>query len=332
MDPTSRVPLERSSISPKRYSLVLHEPRVGQGTFKCWLPPTTLSLPSPPSPSVPVYLCYPSRPPPNSLGRVPPSNEAPYTGYVRHSSATIVLACNTNWFPPPPSQGRPYIFEDGNWGLFEYTLVPQVFDRHAPWLSYIPLQHTQFRPNLHHDRRNDFWSYIVREVKRDGELIPYTTNLQTWKSSEEEESLVQTSFSLISQVEIIMSRVLSIRNHLNRDVEDGDLPRQIIQRVKEILGQIHYGVVGWKEFLLNVRSLFRALLELTAFVTWASDVRSYPNLGQRNPLVVRGAIFETFDFDLFLAFTNIGLPMYLRVETRHPPSSLSSRPPQLHTV
>lgn len=303
----------------KRCGLTLHEPRVGQGTFKFWQPAQS-SLPPPPSVFTPIHLRYPSLPPPNSLGRIPATTEVIYSGFVRWSPTISILATNTIWFPPAPFQSPVTILEDGYWGPYEITLTPQAFDRHAPWLAYIPIQHPMFRPALRWEHRNKFWENKIRRVKKNDEWALHTTNLQTWKR-DTEDTLVVASFALINRVEEIIKTILDRRNHLNRDVQTADLPHGIIARVRSLFGMIGHGVLGWKEFLLSVRALFRATLELAAFVAWAMDVWQYPHCDPRRDVELRGAIFESYDHDLFLAFAHCGLPAYLRLDRQPIPDS-----------
>lgn len=70
--------------------------------------------------------------------------------------------------------------------------------------------------------------------------------------------------------------MLDVRNNLNRDVLDVDLPRHAVDRSLQALGHILVGVQGWEEFVLVYRILEPAVLELQAFISWCNDVRSYP--------------------------------------------------------
>lgn len=128
-------------------------------------------------------------------------------------------------------------------------------------------------------------------------------------------------FHLVSQARKCLTPVLALRNHLHRNVNDEDLPRVAIDRVLAVVGKIHWGVLGWKEFLLAVRAMSRYALELEAFISWARDVQAYPNVITRERQDVRGAIFEDFDFDIFLAFAKIHKPVYLRINNKPVPSN-----------
>lgn len=200
-------------------------------------------------------------------------------------------------------------------------------------MQSIGLSPQVFRPKLSHDRRDSLWSSVVREVQQGADHVPHTTNLKTWKTADKEDTIVKPSFHLIYEVEHYMANVLTIRNHLNRDVEHDNLPRRIIQHVKEIFGQLCYGVLGWKEFILSLRSLFHATLELTAFIAWAKDVWRYPMFERRRVGDVWGAIFETFDSHPFLAFASTyRLPVYLRLKDTPLPCAPSSLIPLPRTL
>lgn len=325
------LPGEEYSLWPE-YSAVVHEPRVGNTTFKLWLPvdkeefelasaklpnPSLPKMPTPPTPPVPIHLRYPSRPPPDSVGRIPGADEIIYTGYVRWSRSVIILASNTHWFPPPPPTSPVSVHEDGYWGLYEYTLIPQEFDRHAPWLVYMPIDEVRLRLGLRHTFRDRFWSSLVRGVKQgpDGTKVQHTTNLQTLKP-ELRDDLFGLCYRLCSRARSLCTVVLSIRTHLNRDVNNDDLPLDLLDRTLAVMGRIDTGVLGWNLFLLSVRHLIRSALELEAFISWAEDVRIYPRPRAWETRAIRGAIFEERDYDFFLAFRAMNLPVYLRLENQ----------------
>ncbi|KAF7345497.1 hypothetical protein MVEN_01568200 [Mycena venus] len=68
-----------------------------------------------------------------------------FDAWARTTKSTIVLAGNTKEVPDIPQWNstlvetpRPCI--DGRWGLFEYSIVPQLFDPAFPYLAWMPTQ------------------------------------------------------------------------------------------------------------------------------------------------------------------------------------------------
>ena len=309
-----------------KFEHVRNEPRAGMTTFKLWLPllycsdDPELALGPRPIRVIPIHLRYPGHPPPHSRGRVPRLGEAPYWGFVDWSPDVVLLGCNTDSFPPPPplDDAPVKIFLDGYYGLMEYTLVPGYFDRHAPWLSYIPLDHDLFRQPLSHERRREFWTPVTRIFQEDGpqgRLHESAVNRQTVLSSIFD-PIRSLRSSLVQRAEHEFPHILKRRNHLNRDVSEIDLPRRAIRTSTQALGHLVKGVQGWEEFVIVFRALERALLELTAFISWTNDVKDYPSPNtKRNNRRLRGSVFKASDFEIFLGFAHMRMPVFIMDKT-----------------
>ncbi|EIM91971.1 uncharacterized protein STEHIDRAFT_151326 [Stereum hirsutum FP-91666 SS1] len=259
----------------KQCALVLHEPRIGQGMFKLWLPPTDSPFSEPaPDPPVPAHLRYPSRPSAMCIGRIPSTTEVSYLGYcdwsqLRSLSTKMDIGGRTNT-PSLPSH-----LTDMPLGLSTFLFAILFSVSNSSIIDTL-------RPELY------------QEISR-------------------------TCFRLCHEVRDLLPLVLTLRNHLNQVVNDEDLPRGLLTRTLAAVGHLERGVLGWKDFLFTVRTVSRCGLELHAFLSWACDVRVYPNTGTPGQENVRGAIFEDGDFDIFLTFAKASNPVYLRLEERPVP-------------
>lgn len=328
----------------QKYEFVRDQPRIGQTTidisrisslgslypdgYEPVRPSSGLTLAPPRAPAVPVpvHLRYPGHPPSHSIGRIPSMGEATYSGYVDWSPSAVLLGCNTTRFPPPPPQtNATMVFDDGYWGRKECSLFPWPFDRRAPWLAYIPLEHDHFRTQLSHHSRDEVWTAVVRELPiyretPDGRFIDgHRQHLSNQKGlrAELRTALISLWSSLSKEFEAQCGTILETRNHLNRDVSDVDLPRSVVHRALQAFGRLTSGVDGWIHFVLALRCFERCMLEIEGFLAWCKDVRSYPTpVHQAGPSpVLRGSTFSAKDFDLFLSFAHMHVPVYIIDDT-----------------
>lgn len=109
--------------------------------------PSTLApqpKPSPPTDFVPMYLRYPAPPPTNMIPHLPQPREIEYSGFIDLSPSSTLLGANTSNFFELPVDVVSNIYRDGYWGLKEWTLYPQLYDPHAPWLGYMGIDHSIF--------------------------------------------------------------------------------------------------------------------------------------------------------------------------------------------
>lgn len=194
--------------------------------------PSTPSLyipPTLPSTFVPIHLRYPAPSPPNMVGRIPLVAEVQYSGFGDWGPRTTLLAANSVYLPEPCPKRPAVVFLDGYWGQNEFTLYPQHYDRHAPWLAYIVIDDPRLRQPLHHEHRQYVWTDGFRGDHTKS-AVPHIL-----------EEFADTRRQFGDELKWVGQRVLQNRNLLNRDVTESDLPFRLIQDALNAWGNLVSG-------------------------------------------------------------------------------------------
>lgn len=235
--------------------------------------------PSLPTEFVPIYLRYPAPPPADFIPRLPQPREIEYSGFINLSPSSTLLGANTSHFYELPVDTPADIYWDRYWGLKEWTLYPQLYDPHAPWLAYIGIDHPIFRRPLHDDLRAEIWTKGFSDQQYSLKPAIMEEFLSAWRM-------------VLTEVNLACAAVLQHRNILNRDIDESDLPHFVAQNAMNAYGHLLVGQHGWARFVIAWRAFDRAMLELTAFLWWARDVVCYPAPSPHESAMMRGSIFK----------------------------------------
>ena len=108
------------------------------------------AVPASAAPQAPLLSSHPSTP-----RSVPAAQKAPPAPHTAPAKVTVptgysavarwgehaIFAYHTAYLPPNPdgTVARGAVCEDGYWGLHEYTMYPQPFDHHSPFMGLLEL-------------------------------------------------------------------------------------------------------------------------------------------------------------------------------------------------
>ena len=207
-----------------------------------------------------------------------------------------MLGANVEDIPTPPPQSQPIVGVDGFWGSHEWTIYPQLYHHHFPYLAWIalpspshstagvasrPIEKTMWRP---HPDRSDV--HVINPVLLD-ELKA------KWEVTK---AALKVSFSAMSSIASLSS------------IEQ---PKKAYLRAVEALQRLEMEFRAWRDFVEVFRNLQRALLELGALLDWWSDVRVGDAFEPSIRPPTRGVIFQ--DESLYINHARWSLAAYLLI-------------------
>ena len=156
--------------------------------------------------------------------------------------------------------------EQGLWGAFEWSILPQLYDSSSPWLCFAPL----YRDNDHITRRTIHRDMIVKAEKTEGEKEVFF-----WTVGHDlKEEIKSYTKGLVSSAELAMAT-------MSKDSSPVDKSRIVwpttaIERATYLWRRLVVGVPSVNSFQRALASLRRASAELEGFIFWSTVMQASP--------------------------------------------------------
>lgn len=203
---------------------------------------------------------------PNTLPSFPiPCLDIRHASYLRNSHYLVVL--QGNWTAPErpifasTETSSVVVGEQGWWGSYEWSLLPQLYDPMSPWLACIPIY-----LDAHHVTRSTIHRSMIVDAPRPD------------KSYNEKQAVAlvpETKFKehLKAHVDRVMEAAKLAREKVDSDTMEVWDPRivwptETVDRATFLERRLRAGLPSLNSFKRCLGSLRRAVLELEGFAIW----------------------------------------------------------------
>lgn len=167
--------------------------------------------------------------------------------------------------------------EQGWWGAYEWSLLPQLYDPMSPWLACIPIYR-----DAHHVTRTTIHRTMIVDGPRLDAAYKEKQAVALVPEHHFKERLKQYTDRVISAAKTALEEA----ENDTTEIWDPRIvwPTQILERATFLERRLRAGLPSINSFKRCIEGLRRAVLELEGFVTWVEFVKTSPT---KRPLLAR---------------------------------------------